>query len=210
MPLAASSLALGFGTGLSLIVAIGAQNAYVLRVGLAGRHRVVTAVVAVCALSDAALVTAGTLGIGAVVARAPAVLDVLRALGVAFLLAYGALALRRAARPGGSALVSGAGDAYRLGPTLLAVAAFTWLNPHVYLDTVLFLGSLANQQGPAQRWWWVGGAVAASLAWFASLGFGARLLRPLFARPAAWRLLDAAIGVVMVALALRLALAGGS
>jgi L-lysine exporter family protein LysE/ArgO len=195
----------GFLTGLSLIVAIGAQNAFVLRLGIEGRNRVIAPVVAICALSDGLLILLGVLGIGAVIEAAPVALVVIRVIGSGFLIVYGLFAARRAIRPG--ALV--ATESPRGTPLRTAVTtalALTWLNPHVYLDTVLFLGSVANQQGFVTRWWWAGGAFVASCAWFASLGFGARLLRPVFARPSAWRVLDALIAVVMIALGLRLAL----
>jgi L-lysine exporter family protein LysE/ArgO len=196
---------LGLLTGLSLIVAIGAQNAFVLRLGIEGRVRIIAPVVAICALSDAALILAGVLGLGVVIAAAPVALVVIRVLGAGFLIVYGLLAARRAIHP--RALVAsspGGGTGMRVAVT--TVLALTWLNPHVYLDTVLFLGSVASQQGPSERWWWVGGAVTASFLWFGGLGFGARLLRPVFARPAAWRILDALIAVIMIALGLRLAL----
>lgn len=196
-------LLLGLGTGLSLIVAVGAQNAFVLRVGLAAPARLVLPVVLLCSLSDAVLIVSGTLGIGALIEAAPAVLTVFRVLGAGFPLCYGLLAFRRALHP--ESLVPQDAAPLRLGRTLATVAAFTWLNPHVYLDTVLFLGSVANQQGPGQRWWWVAGAVLASFVWFFGLGFGARALRPLFARPGSWRVLDVVIGVVMVVLGIRIA-----
>lgn len=195
---------LGLATGLSLIIAIGAQNAYVLRIGIEGRLRIVAAVVLVCALSDAVLILAGVLGIGALVQAAPVALVAIRVIGSAFLIGYGLLAARRAIRP--AALAPGAGTRDRpLRAAVATAVALTWLNPHVYLDTILFLGSVANQQGPDERWWWAGGALAASCLWFAGLGFGARLLRPVFARPGAWRVLDAVIACVMVGLGLRLA-----
>ncbi|ARC55724.1 Arginine exporter protein ArgO [Frondihabitans sp. 762G35] len=195
----------GFLTGLSLIVAIGAQNAFVLRLGIEGRNRVIAPVVAICALSDGLLILLGVLGIGAVVEAAPVALVVVRIVGAGFLLVYGLFAARRAIRPG----VLVATESERRTGLRVAVTtalALTWLNPHVYLDTVLFLGSVANQQGAGERWWWTGGAFLASCVWFASLGFGARLLRPVFARPSAWRVLDALIAVVMIALGVRLAL----
>ncbi len=195
----------GFLTGLSLIVAIGAQNAFVLRLGIEGRNRVIAPVVAICALSDGLLILLGVLGIGAVVEAAPVALVVVRIVGAGFLLVYGLFAARRAIRPG----VLVATESERRTGLRVAVTtalALTWLNPHVYLDTVLFLGSVANQQGAGERWWWAGGAFLASCVWFASLGFGARLLRPVFARPSAWRVLDALIAVVMIALGVRLAL----
>jgi L-lysine exporter family protein LysE/ArgO len=206
---------LGFGTGLSLIVAIGAQNAYLLRLGVVAARRIMLPVVLLCALSDAVLISAGTAGVGAVLQRAPGVLVVVRVIGAGFLIVYGFLAARRAVKRTSDALVvttdagsGGSGRGIRLGSAIATVSALTWLNPHVYLDAVVFLGSIANQQAPGARWWWVGGAVAASFVWFFSLGFGARLLRPVFARPVSWRVLDALIAVIMVSLGVKLALGG--
>jgi L-lysine exporter family protein LysE/ArgO len=193
--------AFGLGTGLALIVAIGAQNAYLLRLAVIAGTRTVASAVAVCALSDGVLILAGVLGVGAIVDRFPIALVVVRFVGAAFLLTYGGFAALRAIRPAEAAIdVRGtAGDS--VPPTLrratLTMLAFTWLNPHVYLDTLVFLGSVANEQGAAERWWWVAGAFAASCLWFAALGFGARLLRPVFARPGAWRVFDACIALVM-------------
>ncbi|QWS33369.1 LysE/ArgO family amino acid transporter [Curtobacterium aetherium] len=270
----------GLGTGLALIVAIGVQNTYLLRLAVSARLAVVAVAVAVCALSDAALIVAGVLGVGAVVERVPAALLVVRFVGAAFLLTYGVLAARRALRPSGdavrlddraaedgvpvaapttmdatTALATTAADAAagpaadvgsgtagpasdvspgtagpasgpaalearpastsrtappgRVGPgttaaptmraAVLTMLVFTWANPHVYLDTLVFLGSVANQQGVDERWWWTVGAVAASCLWFGALGFGGRLLRPLFARPVTWRVFDALVAVVMLA-----------
>jgi L-lysine exporter family protein LysE/ArgO len=226
---------IGLLTGLSLIVAIGAQNAFVLRVGIEGRSRVIVPVIVICAVSDAVLILAGVLGMGALVTAAPAAMVVVRILGAAFLFGYGLWAARRAIRPRALAIIEpaepGRGSTGEVTPaespagpvtttaraavtparigTRLAVTtvlALTWLNPHVYLDTVVFLGAVAAQQDPAERWWWAGGAITGSLVWFAGLGFGARLLRPVFARPGAWRVLDAGIAVIMVALGIRLAL----
>jgi L-lysine exporter family protein LysE/ArgO len=267
----------GLGTGLALIVAIGVQNTYLLRLAVSARLAVVAVAVAVCALSDAALIVAGVLGVGVVVERVPAALLVVRLVGAAFLLTYGVLAARRALRPSGEALrlderavedgvpagaaagadagaaagadagaAAGAdavaavgadavaesaagraapvvgGPALEAAPTSRAHAAppgrvgsgplggptmraavltmlvFTWANPHVYLDTLVFLGSVANQQGVDDRWWWTVGAVAASCLWFGALGFGGRLLRPLFAKPATWRVFDGLVAVVML------------
>ncbi|MBC7403108.1 MAG: amino acid transporter [Microbacteriaceae bacterium] len=196
---------LGLVTGLSLIIAIGAQNAFVLRLGIEGHPRIIAPVVAICALSDAALILAGVLGLGVVIAAAPIALVVIRVLGASFLIVYGFLAARRAIRPGTLVTESPSGST-GLRVAVTTVLALTWLNPHVYLDTVLFLGSVAPQQGPSERWWWTGGAITASILWFGCLGFGARLLRPVFARPVAWRTLDALIAVVMIALGIRLAL----
>ena len=191
----------GLVTGLSLIVAIGAQNAYVLRTGLARLH--VGLVVAVCALSDAVLVLAGVLGVGGLVTAHPELLTVVRWVGAAYLVGYGLLCLRNARHP--KALAADGIPPSRSG-VLATVVALTWLNPHVYLDTVLLVGSLANQHGPDGRWWFAGGAALASVAWFTSLGYGARLLAPLFARPATWRVLDVAIALVMFTIAATLLL----
>lgn len=191
----------GLAFGLSLIVAIGAQNAFVLRVGLRQKH--VLPVVAVCALSDALLITAGVAGLGTLVDRAPAVLTAARVGGAVFLLGYAAVAARRALRPG-AVLTAEDGDApTRVWPVVATCLGLTWLNPHVYLDTVVLLGSVAGTHG-AQRWWFGAGAVVGSLVWFTALGYGARLLRPLFARPGAWRVLDGVIAVVMVLIAVSL------
>lgn len=196
---------LGLGTGLALIIAIGAQNAFVLRLGIDGRSRVIAPVVLVCALSDAVLIIAGVLGIGAIIQRAPVALVVIRVVGAVFLITYAVLAARRVVRPGVlEPAASGAGVA--LGSAIATSIALTWLNPHVYLDTVILLGSVANQQAGDERWWWAGGAILGSFLWFFGLGFGSRLLRPLFARPGAWRVLDAIIAVVMLVLGLRMAI----
>lgn len=196
---------LGLLTGLSLIIAIGSQNAFVLRLGIEGRNRVIVPVVVICAVSDAVLILAGVLGLGVIVAAAPVAIIVIRVLGSAFLIIYGLVAARRAIRPG-ALVVSGVVATTGTRVAIASVLALTWLNPHVYLDTVLFLGAVANQQGAQERWWWAGGAIAASFVWFSALGFGARLLRPVFAKPASWRVLDALIAVVMIALGVRLAL----
>jgi len=240
----------GLGTGLALIVAIGVQNTYLLRLAVTARVRVVAAAVLVCAVSDALLILAGVLGVGAVVERFPAALVVIRYVGAAFLLTYGVLAARRALRPSGDAIrvaaeddgvavvgvgadraattvvststpqPAGRGQAEPPGRTgrtgrtdrteqaipaapvmrtaVLTMLVFTWANPHVYLDTLVFLGSVANQQGVDDRWWWTAGAVAASCLWFGALGFGGRLLRPLFARPLTWRVFDGCVAVVML------------
>ncbi|MDN4649623.1 LysE/ArgO family amino acid transporter [Curtobacterium sp. PsM8] len=248
----------GLGTGLALIVAIGVQNTYLLRLAVSARLGVVAVAVAVCALSDAALIIAGVLGVGTVVERVPAALLVIRFVGAAFLLTYGVLAARRALRPSGEAIrlderaaedgvpvSAGAGAGACAGPgadgleaapasrgegvppgraglgdrrpggdpagptmraAVLTMLVFTWANPHVYLDTLVFLGSVANQQGVDDRWWWTVGAVAASCLWFGALGFGGRLLRPLFAKPLTWRVFDALVAVVMLAFGLTLLL----
>jgi len=193
----------GLGLGLSLIIAIGAQNAFVLRQGL--RRERVALVVAICALSDLVLIVAGTAGAGILFTAVPWLVEVVRWVGFAFLLVYGALAARRALRPS----VLRTSEAPTAPPTALAVAgatlALTWLNPHVYLDTVVLLGSIASTHGEL-RWWFAAGAGLGSVLWFTALGVGARLLAPVFARPLAWRILDGLIAVVMVAIAVSLVL----
>jgi L-lysine exporter family protein LysE/ArgO len=194
-----TTLLAGLLLSLSLIVAIGAQNAFVLRQGLRGEH--VGVVVAVCAVSDALLIVAGVAGAGAALDRAPGLLAFVRIAGAIFLFGYAALAARRAMRP----QVLGPGDTETSMRTVTAVTtalALTWLNPHVYLDTVLLIGSIANSY--PQPWLFALGAVIASLTWFSGLGFGARYLRPLFAKPIAWRILDSLIAVIMVAIGISL------
>ncbi|KSW17671.1 LysE/ArgO family amino acid transporter [Cellulomonas sp. B6] len=281
----------GLGFGLALIVAIGAQNAHVLRQGLRREH--VGAVVAVCAASDFVLIVVGTAGVGGTIAASRTLTVVMTVLGAGVLLTYGALAARRAVRggetlvvepvpvavgaaprgatlvavaagagdpatgaaPGGASLVAvgvGAGDPateaateaavdagaalpaatgdgravperggegaagatatgarpggrVRLGTVVATTLALTWLNPHVYLDTVVLLGSVAAGHGDA-RWWFAAGACVGSVVWFTALGYGAALLRPVFARPAAWRVLDAVIAAVMATIATTLVL----
>lgn len=193
----------GLFTGLSLIVAIGAQNAYVLRAGLRADH--VGPVVAVCMLSDFILITAGVAGIGAIVARAGWALLAVRWFGVAFLAWYGLSSAWRARRP--SALAAAAGDRRAAGraAALRKTLALTWLNPHVYLDTVALLGSVANAHGSPGRWWFAAGACLASALWFTALGFGARFAAGLLATPRAWQVLDLLIAVTMLIIAARLA-----
>lgn len=232
----------GVGLGLSLIIAIGAQNVFVLRQGIRREHVVTVALI--CAVSDALLIAIGVSGVGVALQAVPWLVDVVRWVGVAFLTTYGALALRRAYRPSGDALdaseraVEGdtsaptpervergsdggvttttvtatptAPSPYTARSTLAATVgtalALTWLNPHVYLDTVFLLGSLAQSQGGG-RWVFAAGAVTASFAWFFGLALGARLLGPWLATPRAWRLLDVGVAVVMGAIAANLAFA---
>jgi L-lysine exporter family protein LysE/ArgO len=194
----------GLVLGLGLIVAIGAQNAFVLRQGL--RVEYVAAVVAVCIASDLVLIGAGVLGAGAVLSRLPWLIPVVCFAGAAFLLGYGLLAARRALRPG-ALLPDAAGARAGLAVTVGTCLALTWLNPHVYLDTVVLLGSTASTYG-RHRWQFAAGAGLGSAVWFAGLGYGARLLRPVFARPAAWRILDGAIAIVMTLLAVSLLIRG--
>ena len=237
-----SSLLAGLGLGLSLIIAIGAQNLFVLRQGIRREH--VFAVAAICALSDLALIVVGVSGVGAVLQAVPWLVEVIRWAGAAFLVVYGLLAARRAIRPSGEALdagdggadaagrsdagagttavsggpaasgastASGVATATRVAPrtTLLAAVltclALTWLNPHVYLDTVFLLGSVANTHGDG-RWAFAAGAGLASIAWFFGLAYGARLLGGVLASPRAWRVLDGVIAVVMIGLGVSLVL----
>lgn len=194
------ALIAGLLTGLSLIVAIGAQNAFVLRQGLLRQH--VGAVVTVCAVSDLVLITAGVAGIGAIVQHAPTALTVVRWLGVAFLTAYGVRSLWRARHAG--SLQASRNDEPRLRGAVIQAVALTWLNPHVYLDTVLLLGSIAAHHGPTGKWWFAVGAGMASVLWFTGLGYGARLLGPLLSRPRAWQVLDVLIGLTMLTIAFQL------
>lgn len=241
------ALVAGIGFGLSLIVAIGAQNAFVLRQGLLRSH--VFAVVAVCAVSDVVLIGLGIAGVGVAIQQLPWLMVVARMGGAVFLVVYAALAARRALHPAGfaddlgakspgtaqtaehlpaaararSGTATGHGhatpvqgthsdagarprrDSGGLLATVLTCVALTWLNPHVYLDTVVLLGSVANTHGDS-RWLFGLGAGIGSVVWFTALGYGARFLRPLFARPAAWRVLDGVIAVTMAAIAVSLVL----
>lgn len=197
-----SAFLAGFGLSAGLIVAIGAQNAFVLRQGLRREH--VGPVVLFCALADLALIAAGVAGLGAVVARAPGLVVAFAASGALFLAAYGVSALRRAARPERLSAEAG-GAALSLGGALARVAGFTLLNPHVYLDTVLLVGSVGAARPVEAQPFFVAGAALASLGWFSALGYGAQLLAPLFDRPAAWRALDLGVGALMLALAAGLA-----
>lgn len=197
----------GLGLGLSLIIAIGAQNAYVLRQGIRREH--VLAVVIICALSDAALIIAGVAGLGFIIERMPWLIVVAQWAGAAFLLGYGLLAARRAIRGSEIGLNAEAPRDRRPGGRLVTVVmtvlALTWLNPHVYLDTVLMLGSIAATHGES-RWVFAAGAITASVMWFCALGFGARHLGRWLNTARAWRILDGVIAVIMIALALSLAL----
>nr|WP_243074103.1 L-lysine exporter [Microbacterium sp. SS28] len=215
----------GLGLGFSLIVAIGAQNLFVLRQGIRREHVLVVA--AICALSDALLIALGVSGVGFVLAAVPWLVEVVRWAGAAFLVGYGLLAARRAWRPSGETLrVTGTDAAASASPApadggadgatvvatrsrlltvVLTCLALTWLNPHVYLDTVFLLGTVANTHGE-DRWLFAAGAMAASIAWFFGLAFGARYLGRWLATPRAWRILDAIIAVVMIGLGVGLVL----
>lgn len=189
----------GLLAGLSLIIAIGAQNAFVLRLGLARNH--VGVAVLICAASDALLIAAGIGGLGVVVRSVPIALQALKWIGIAYLLWYAIRSFRSAAHP--EVLLPDDQQALGLRTVIAMTLAFTFLNPHVYLDTVLLLGSIGNQYRPDQ-WWFALGASCASILWFATLGFGARAASRLMSRPITWRILDIMIGIVMVLIAVRL------
>ncbi len=204
----------GLGLAFSLIVAIGAQNVFVLRQGLRREH--VGIVVLICAASDAVLVAVGVAGMGAAVAAAPLLVSVVRWAGAGFLLAYAILAARRALAPGGERLEASEHDAparpassartavaTSTRTVVVTCLALTWLNPHVYLDTVVLMGTVGSTHDA--RWLFAAGAATASAVWFTALGYGARLLSGVLARPGAWRVLDGAIAVVMAVIAVSLA-----
>lgn len=190
----------GFMLGLSLIVAIGAQNAFILRQGLLRRHVFILCLI--CAVSDAALIAAGIAGLGTLIAASPRLIAAVAVGGALFLFAYAALAFARAARP--AVLKPAGAGADGLKAAVAACLAFTFLNPHVYLDTVVLIGSLSAQFEDQARFAFGIGACSASFVWFFGLGYGARLLQPIFARPGAWRVLDILIGLVMAAIGVTL------
>ena len=194
-----TALVAGFLLGGSLIIAIGAQNAFILRQGLLKRH--VFPLALFCAVSDATLILAGVAGFGQAIKAAPALLEVVRWGGAGFLFWYGFTAFRRA-YAASSMDAAGTGD-LPLKAALLQCAAFTWLNPHVYLDTVVLVGGISTTFGD-NRWFYALGAAVASFVWFFSLAYGARLLTPLFRKPSAWRALDIGIGCVMTLLAVKI------
>jgi L-lysine exporter family protein LysE/ArgO len=184
----------GAGLGASLIIAIGAQNAFVLRQGLKRRH--VGLVVSICALIDVLLIGVGIGGMGALIARAPVLLDVIRWAGAVFLFLYGVRAFH-AAWKGPGHLQAENGETQTALKAASTVLALSLLNPHVYLDTVVLLGGIGAQYGWPGNAWFGAGAMCSSVIWFATLGFGARLLRPLFEKDVSWRVLDVIVGVVM-------------
>ena len=188
----------GLFLGLGLIVAIGAQNAFVLRQGLRREH--VGSVVLFCAVADAVLIAAGVLGMAQALGQHPGLARALALAGAVFLAVYGWQALRRARQVHRLDVAEGSAG-LRRSAALAQAAAFTLLNPHVYLDTVLLVGSIGAQQPATLRGWFIAGASSASLTWFALLGFGARWLAPWFARPRSWQVLDGLIGVTMFVLA---------
>jgi L-lysine exporter family protein LysE/ArgO len=196
-----SPLLIGFIASFTLIAAIGAQNAFVLRQGIRGEH--VLTVVAVCTVSDIVLISAGIAGFGALINAHPSVVDIAKFGGAAFLIVYGLLAARRSWRP--SSLTPSESAPARLLQVIVTCLALTWLNPHVYLDTVVLLGAIANEHRD-DRWLFGIGAVTASAVWFVSLGLGARRLANLFATPLTWRILDGLIAVMMIGLGISIAI----
>lgn len=201
-----SSFLAGLGLQASLIVAIGPQNAFVLRQGLRREH--VVAVVALCIAADAALIAAGAAGLSAAVRLHPLVLAVVTWAGVAAVGAYGIAALARAVRP--VALAAGPDVELDRRGALLRAAAFTFLNPHVYVDALVLVGAVAAAQPAGEAAPFVLGAAGASAVWFLGLALFAHFLAPVLARPVAWRALDVATGAIMCALAVRLAMSMGS
>lgn len=200
-PAAAASLATGFTLSATLIVAIGAQNTFVLRQGLRREH--VTAVVLVCALLDLVLMAAGVAGLGAAIGDRPALLRGVALAGAAALGWYALNAFRRAWRPQVLQAAAG-GQAQTLRAVVLQVLGISLLNPHVYLDTVVLVGAVGARQAAGTQGAFLAGAALASALWFVTLGFGARALSPLFARPVAWRVLDLVVGLSMAAIAVKL------
>lgn len=196
-----SAFTTGFVLSATLIIAIGAQNAFVLRQGIRKEH--VAPIVVFCALADLLLIGAGVAGLAGILGDSPLLVALLTIAGSAFLVWYGVRALSRALAPQSLRAAAGS-EPLSLGKALAQAAGFTLLNPHVYLDTVLLMGSIGTRQPPELRVWFVGGAACASGAWFTTLGFGARLLAPVFARPVAWRVLDTLVGLTMLTLAVML------
>ena len=191
----------GFLTGFSLIVAMGAQNAYVLRMGITKSH--VGLVVVLCCVSDGLLIALGIGGLGRIFRAVPVLLTICKWVGVAYLVFFAIATARRMFSTSG--LTPERDDGLSRSNVVATTLALTWLNPHVYLDTVLLIGSVGNQYG-AHRWWFGLGAALASVAWFCGLGFGARLLAPAMRRPQTWRILDGAIVVVLIVVAINVAM----
>lgn len=189
----------GFGLGLSLIVAIGAQNAFILRQGILRQHVFILCLI--CAVADAALIAIGVAGVGAIIESSPNLVTAIRLLGAAFLFWYAWVAIRRAVSP--QALTTNGTQGGSLKVALATCLAFTFLNPHVYVDTVLLVGASAPHDGPARMAYAIG-AILASFIWFFSLGYGARLLVPIFEKPHSWQILDIIIAVVMIIIAISL------
>ena len=191
----------GLLTGLSLIIAIGAQNAFVIRQGLTKKH--VLLVVSICAISDALLILLGVAGLGAVISELPWLLEIIRWFGVAYLTWFGIRSIRSAFMT--QVLDASGVQSASAKTVVLSVLGFTFLNPHVYLDTVILLGSIGNQFGQ-DKWWFALGAAVASILWFSSIGFGARAASRFMAKPVFWKVLDLVIAAVMFGIAILLAL----
>lgn len=197
-----SLLFLGATTTISLVAVIGAQGTFVLRQGILGRH--ITPILVFCILSDALMIGLGVVGLGALLDAAPWFIEVFRYVGAVFLAWFGFEAGRRVFTPHSIVVDDEQGDSQSLKAALLTTAAVTYLNPHAWLDTTILLGSLANAQGDPGRWWYYLGCCCGSLIWFLVLGYGSRLLRPFFARPSAWRVLDGATVLLMAYLVFNL------
>jgi L-lysine exporter family protein LysE/ArgO len=193
-----SAFTTGFALSATLIIAIGAQNAFVLRQGIRKEH--VAPIVAFCAIADLVLIGVGVAGLAGILGDSPTLVALLTIAGSGFLVWYGVRALRRALLPQSLRAATG-NEPLSLANAMAQAAGFTLLNPHVYLDTVLLMGSIGTRQPPDMRIWFVGGAACASGVWFTTLGFGARLLAPTFARPRAWQVLDTLVGLTMLFLA---------
>jgi L-lysine exporter family protein LysE/ArgO len=193
-----SAFTTGFALSATLIIAIGAQNAFVLRQGIRREH--VAPIVAFCAIADLVLIGVGVAGLAGILGDSPTLVALLTIAGSGFLVWYGVRALRRALLPQSLRAATG-NEPLSLANAMAQAAGFTLLNPHVYLDTVLLMGSIGTRQPPDMRIWFVGGAACASGVWFTTLGFGARLLAPIFARPRAWQVLDTLVGLTMLFLA---------
>lgn len=192
----------GFALGASLIIAIGAQNAFILRQGLLRQHVFILCLI--CALADALLIAAGVAGVGTFVAQSPKFIQAIQIGGAVFLFVYAAISLRRAFNP--EAMKAHGNGGSDLKAAILTCLAFTFLNPHVYLDTVLLLGGLSARFDGAGRLVYAIGAMSASFVWFFGLGYGARLLTPVFEKPRSWQVLDCLIAFVMAAIAVSLLL----
>jgi L-lysine exporter family protein LysE/ArgO len=193
-----SAFTTGFALSATLIIAIGAQNAFVLRQGIRKEH--IAPIVAFCAIADLVLIGVGVAGLAGILGDSPTLVALLTIAGSGFLVWYGVRALRRALLPQSLRAATG-NEPLSLANAMAQAAGFTLLNPHVYLDTVLLMGSIGTRQPPDMRIWFVGGAACASGVWFTTLGFGARLLAPIFARPRAWQVLDTVVGLTMLFLA---------
>jgi L-lysine exporter family protein LysE/ArgO len=196
-----SAFTTGFALSATLIIAIGAQNAFVLRQGIRKEH--VAPIVAFCAIADLLLIAVGVAGLAGILGDSPTLVALLTIAGSAFLVWYGIRALQRALLPQSLRAATG-NEPLSLANAMAQAAGFTLLNPHVYLDTVLLMGSIGTRQPADMRIWFVGGAACASGVWFTTLGFGARLLAPIFARPRAWQVLDTLVGLTMLSLAVLL------